>query len=241
MSWFPSLGIVWLFVVPSSSFPVSADLTWTVFVLLSCSFFGLRNSAPMDRRLAIAIIAVFTIALFGWRVYSSGQKAVEAPASQSKLVQAPPSTPKPVQASAFRPKPVQAPTSNSVAARPPTPRQRLAAEGTYFFLKRASLKTESSIIGFAPGTKVTMIEQRGSTSIVSDGEHQFETASSQLTNDLDIAARVAKADFEAQRKIGEFIAKTVQEHDKQQAQEIATFDKQQAEQQTQRIRAKSRN
>ena len=117
----------------------------------------------------------------------------------------------------------------AVAAHPPTPRQRLAPEGTYFFLKRASLNTESSIIGFAPGTKVTMIEQRGSTSIVSDGEHQFETASSQLTNDLDIAARAAKADFEAQRKIGEFIAKTVQEHDKQQAEEIATFDKQQAE------------
>jgi hypothetical protein len=183
----------------------------------------------MDRRLAIAIIAVFATAVFGWRVYSSGQKPVQAPASRSKPVQAPPSTAKPVQASAFRPKPVQAPPSNSVAARPPMSRQRLAPEGTYFFLKRASLKTESSIIGFAPGTKVTMIEQRGSTSIVSDGEHQFETASSQLTNDLDIAARAAKADFEAQRKIGEFIAKTVQEHDKQQAEEIATFDKQQAE------------
>ena len=136
---------------------------------------------------------------------------------------------------------------NSVAARPPTPRQRLAPDGTYFFLKRASLKTESSIIGFAPGTKVTMIEQRGSTSIISDGEHQFETASSELTNDLDIATRVAKADFEAQRKIGDFIVKTVQEHDKQQAEEIATFDKQQAEldrklrSATQHTRAKSRN
>jgi hypothetical protein len=134
-----------------------------------------------------------------------------------------------------------------VAARLPTTRQRLAPEGTYFFLKRASLKTESSIIGFAPGTKVTMIEQRGSTSIVSDGEHQFETASSQLTNDLDIATRAAKADFEAQRKIGDFIVKTVQEHDKQQAEEIATFDKQQAEldrklrSATQHTRAKSRN
>ena len=192
-------------------------------------FWSNGQCLPMDRRLAIAIIAVFAIAVFGWRVYSSSQKEVEAPASRSKPVQAPPSTPKAVQASAFRPKPVQAPPSNSVTARPPTPSQRLAPEGTYFFLKRASLKTESSIIGFAPGTKVTMIEQRGPTSIVSDGEHQFETASSSLTNDLDIAARVAKADFEAQRKIGEFIAKTVQEHDKQQAKEIATFDKQQAE------------
>jgi hypothetical protein len=201
----------------------------------------------MDRRLATAIIAVCAIAVFGWRVYSSGQKPVQAPASQSKPVQAPPSAPKTVQASAFRPKPVQAPPSNSVAARLPTTRQRLAPEGTYFFLKRASLKTESSIIGFAPGTKVTMIEQRGSTSIVSDGEHQFETASSELTNDLDIATRVAKADFEAQRKIGDFIVKTVQEHDKQQAEEIATFDKQQAEldrklrSATQHTRAKSRN
>src|SRR6266576_2706934 len=183
----------------------------------------------MDRRLVAGIIALLAIAVFGWRVYSSAQKAVQTPASRSKPVQAPPSTPKPVQASASRPNPVQAPPSNSVAAHPPTPRQRLAPEGTYFFLKRASLKTESSIIGFAPGTKVTMIEQRGSTSIVSDGEHQFETASSELTNDLDIAARVAKADFEAQRNIGEVIAKRVQEHDKQQAEEIATFEKQQAE------------
>lgn len=189
-------------------------------------FWSNEHCPPMDRRLAIAIIAVFAIAVFGWRVYSSVQKPVQAPA--------------------FRPKPVQAPPSSSVAVRPPTPRQRLAPEGTYFFLERASLKTESSIIGFAPGTKVTMIEQRGSTSIVSDGEHQFETASSQLTNDLDIAARVAKADFEAQRKIGEFIAKTVQEHDKQQAEEIATFDKQQAEERKLRSansaqHAKSRN
>ena len=147
----------------------------------------------MDRRLAIAIIAVCAIAVFGWRVYSSGQKPVQAPASQSKPVPAPPSTPKTVQASAFRPKPVQAPPSNSVAARLPTTRQRLAPEGTYFFLKRASLKTESSIIGFAPGTKVTMIEQRGSTSIVSDGEHQFETASSLLTNDLATRAAISKS------------------------------------------------
>jgi hypothetical protein len=197
-------------------------------VFISSAILALRSGEFLKARI-IAIIAVFAIAVFGWRVYSSGQEVIEAPASQSKPAQAPPSTPKPVQASAFRPKPVQAPPSNSVALHPPAPRQRLAPEGTYFFLQRASLKTESSIIGFAPGAKVTMIEQRGPTSIVSDGEHQFETASSSLTNDLDIAARAAKVDLEAQRKIGEFIVKTVQEHDKQQAEEIAIFDKQQAE------------
>src|SRR6266699_749155 len=46
MSWFPSLGVVRLFVVQSSSFHVSAGLTWTVFVLLSCSFFGLSKCPP---------------------------------------------------------------------------------------------------------------------------------------------------------------------------------------------------
>src|SRR5437763_14526679 len=153
----------------------------------------------MDRRLATAIIVVFAIAVFGWRVYSSGQKTVQAPASRSKPVQAPPSTAKPVQASAFRPKPVQAPPSNSVAAHPPTPRQRLAPDGTYFFLKRASLKTESSIIALAPGTKGRMSKRRGSTSIVTDGVHQSDTATSQLTINFAIAARVTKTDLEAQR------------------------------------------
>src|SRR5439155_23490251 len=109
----------------------------------------------MDRRLATAIITVFAIAVFGWRVYSSGQKPVQAPASRAEPVQAPPSTPKPVQPPAFRPKPVQASPSNSLGARPPTPSERLAPEGTSFFLKRGALNTDSSITGFAPGTKPT--------------------------------------------------------------------------------------
>src|SRR5436190_10187924 len=51
MSWFPSLGVVRLFVVQSSSFHVSVGLTCAVFVLLSCSFFGLRNSAPHGQKI----------------------------------------------------------------------------------------------------------------------------------------------------------------------------------------------
>ena len=44
--------IVRLFVVQSSSFHVSAGLPWTVvFVLLSGSFFGLRNSAPHGQKI----------------------------------------------------------------------------------------------------------------------------------------------------------------------------------------------
>jgi hypothetical protein len=51
MSWFPSLGVVRLFVVQSSSFHVSVGLTCAVFVLLSCSFFGLTNSAPHGQKI----------------------------------------------------------------------------------------------------------------------------------------------------------------------------------------------
>jgi len=51
MSWFPSLGVVRLFVVQSSSFHVSAGLTLDRFVLLSCSFFGLTNCAPHGQKI----------------------------------------------------------------------------------------------------------------------------------------------------------------------------------------------
>ena len=51
MSWFPSLGVVRLFVVQSSSFHLSAGLTLDRFVLLSRSFFGLTNSAPHGQKI----------------------------------------------------------------------------------------------------------------------------------------------------------------------------------------------
>jgi hypothetical protein len=72
------------------------------------------------------------------------------------------------------------------------------------------------VIGFAPGTKVTLVEQAGSVSTVTDGEYQFKVPSSQLTNDLDIAASVAKADQTTQAQIAASTAKWRQEYSQRQ-------------------------
>lgn len=72
------------------------------------------------------------------------------------------------------------------------------------------------MIGFAPGTKVTLVEQTDSVSTVTDGEYQFKVPSSQLTNDLDLAASVASADYAAQAQIAELTAKRAQEYSQQQ-------------------------
>ena len=89
---------------------------------------------------------------------------------------------------------------------------RLAPEGTFFLLQRASLPIDSGVIGFAPGTKVTLVEQAGSVSTVTDGEYQIKVPSSQLTNDLDVAASVAKADQTTQAQIAESRAKWTQQY-----------------------------
>ncbi len=51
------------------------------------------------------------------------------------------------------------PAAQPTPARPVTPQRRLAPEGTYFLLERASLRIDSGVIGFAPGTKVTLLDQ----------------------------------------------------------------------------------
>jgi hypothetical protein len=61
-----------------------------------------------------------------------------------------------------------------------------------------------------------LVEQAESVSTVTDGEYQFKVPSSQLTNDLDIAASVANADQTAQAQIAESAAKWTQEYSKRQ-------------------------
>lgn len=107
---------------------------------------------------------------------------------------------------------VPAPT----AARHVAHEQRLAPKGTFFLLKRASLTIDSGVIGFAPGTKVTLVEQADSVSTVTDGEYQFKVPASQLTNDLDLAASVAKADQTTQAQIAESMAKRTQDYSQRQ-------------------------
>jgi hypothetical protein len=115
---------------------------------------------------------------------------------------------------------------------PVTPQRRLAPEGTYFLLERASLRIESGVIGFAPGTKVTLVDQGDSASTVTDGQYQFTVPSSQLTNDLDIAASVAQSDYAEQARITELTGKWAQEYAQQQRDALAASEKERAQKKT---------
>src|SRR5215470_4621599 len=138
---------------------------------------------------------LLVVALFywGWQWYTASPP-------KPTVTGAPAQRPSPGPAVVARrvpPKPSS--TQQSVARATPgrsivTKQPRLAPEGTYFLLQRASLKIDSGVVGFAPGTKVTLVDRNDSMSTVSDGQYQFAVASSQLTNNLDVADSVAQAD-----------------------------------------------
>ena len=140
------------------------------------------------------------------------------------------SAPKPATAHPPPPKRLaQQPAAKPTPARRVTPQPRLAPEGTYFLLERASLRIDSGVIGFAPGTKVTLLDQGNSASTVTDGQYQFAVPPSQLTNDLDIAAGVAKSDYAAQAQLGELTAKWVQEYNQRQREAFIASEKEKAQ------------
>jgi hypothetical protein len=128
--------------------------------------------------------------------------------------------------------PAQRPGAKSTPARTVAREPRLAPEGTFFLLQRASLPIDSGVIGFAPGTKVTLVEQADSISTVTDGEYQFKVPSSQITNDLDLAASVATADYTAQAQIAELVAKSAQEYSQQQRDAFIASEKEKAQKKT---------
>jgi len=151
--------------------------------------------------------------------------------------------PGPTEHNAVAPAPAQRSAAKSTTAARPTPpkptpahlvtaERRLAPEGTYFLVERASLPIESGVIGFAPGTKVTLLNQNDSGSTVTDGQYQFTVQSSYLTNDLDIAARVATTDYAAQARIAEQIGKSIQEYDQQQRDVLVASEKEKAHKKT---------
>ena len=90
------------------------------------------------------------------------------------------------------------PEPTAVVAATPAPK-RLAPDGTFFLLVKKSVETSDGIIGLAPGTK---IRQQSDGRYSADGRF-LELKSSEITNDLDIAARYAGADARAQSAIKE--------------------------------------
>jgi hypothetical protein len=184
-------------------------------------------------KIALGIIAALIVGYLAWRWFAP---APRQPAVAHAPTQRSPTPTKPTAAS--RPTSAKGPAARQGATKPTPARSvlakqpRLAPEGTYFLLQRTSLKIDSGIVGFAPGTKVTMIDQRDSMSTVSDGQYQFMVSSSQLTNDLDIAESAAKSDYAAQAQIAESIGKSVREYQQQQRDALAASEKEKAQKKT---------
>ena len=65
--------------------------------------------------------------------------------------------------------------SPAVVAKP-SEYHRLAQPGISYLLEYVSLKSDTGVIGFAPGTRLRLVEDKGDTIIVSDGTTKLEVA-----------------------------------------------------------------
>ena len=176
------------------------------------------------KNVLLAILAIAILGYLGWHWFAPAPKP-PPPVARPQAQRTPP---KP--ATAARPTPAKVQVAKPTPARSVATRQpRLAPEGTYFLLQRVSLKIDSGVVGFAPGTKVTLVERGVPLSVVSDGKYQFSVAPSLLTNDLNIAEDVAKSDYANQAQIAAGIGQSVRWYEQQQRDAIAAEEKEKAE------------
>ena len=175
----------------------------------------------------LGVIAVVIVGYLLWRWYAPGPAQPSAPTPTQRSAPKPTAAARPTQPKRLA---AQQGAAKPTPSRPVTPQRRLAPDGTFFLLQRASVPIDSGVIGFAPGTKVTLLEQVDSAStIVTDGQYQFKVQSSQLTNDLDIAASIAKSDYTAQAQLAELTAKWAREYAQQQRDALAASEKEKAQ------------
>jgi hypothetical protein len=173
-------------------------------------------------KVLLALLAAAIIGYLAWHWFAAPPAQQVSPARS----QAQQTIPRPAASRSVPPPPAQPSSARPVVAK------HLAPEGVYFLLQRASLTTDSGVIGFAPGTKVTLLGQTDSVSSVTDGQYRFSVPSSQLTNDLDIAESVAKSDYAAQAKIAEYIAQSFRGYEQQQRDALIAAEKEKAEKKT---------
>jgi hypothetical protein len=100
----------------------------------------------------------------------------------------------------------------SSASPAPTPvadraadRHHLAPEGVFFLMERVSFVSDSGVTGFAPGTRVRLVQDKGNTFRVTDGTTNFDVPVEKLTDDIDLGTLVARHDAESQRAVADYI------------------------------------
>lgn len=84
--------------------------------------------------------------------------------------------------------------------------RNLAPEGTYYVIQSISITDDSGIVGITPGTRVTLVEDKGASKLVSDGRNKFEVTANQITNDLDVVDQIRKAQAQAQMQAAQIAA-----------------------------------
>ncbi|MCX6967637.1 MAG: hypothetical protein NTZ46_07625 [Verrucomicrobia bacterium] len=161
-------------------------------------------------------LAIGVMAYFGWSFYRNQQKqtalptAIESPTPTTTPALPPPSSSTPI-AIQTQPTPVVAPV------------KRLTPGGIFFVLQRLSTMTDSGVASVVPGAKVTLV-RAGSPMRVSDGQHEYDAFPAQLTNDMDIAEKIASADCLTQSALKQQIFRTTQVYHEQRTQALKTED-----------------
>src|SRR6476620_2673889 len=110
-----------------------------------------------------------------------------------------PPPPPPAPAPQARPSPIAKTTSPSIAKTTPRPRN-LASDGTYFLLRYHSVATDTGVTGFPPGTTVSLVRKSDQTIRLTDGQVECDVGAGDVTNNLDIAARLARTDSRIQER-----------------------------------------
>ena len=67
-----------------------------------------------------------------------------------------------------------------------------APEGVFYLTEDATVRLKAGLKGVVAGTPVKLVKDGGDTLQVTDGQDQFEVKKAQVTNDLDIAAKIAR-------------------------------------------------
>ncbi len=78
-----------------------------------------------------------------------------------------------------------------------------APPAVYFLTQRASVKTQDSVRGYPPGTRLTIIGNFGDHLKVKAGEVEFDVKADQVTNDPQIAAQAVKRGVRQQGEVAQ--------------------------------------
>ncbi len=111
-------------------------------------------------------------------------------------------------------------TPTATAVTPATPARSLASpapSAVYFLTQWASVKTQDSIRGYPPGTRLTVVGNLGDHLKVKAGDVEFEVKTDQVTNDRQIATQALQREVRQRQAQQREIPQTDQikgQHDK---------------------------